>query len=441
MGASITRINAELCEKTLEDHLRFYDDVRNDLICQLETSGVVVAAKGHVITESMAEDFSKKGIEVANDRRSIHRGWISPACVRCRTGVGSLTCYISLACNRQCFFCFNPNQKDYAIYKDSKHDLIADIRGRKRSGFDYKDIALSGGEPLLFESEVVDFFAECRLQYPEAYTRLYTNGDLLDRRSICRLAECGLREIRISLKREAGRPDDTYETTLNTLRMAVERFEAVVVEMPVLPDDLEGMKGVLCDLDEIGISGINLLELCFPMHNWGEFKRRGYEIKRNIFRVPYSYEYAGGIPIAGSEEVCLALVEYSQDMHLKLGVHYCSLENKFSSQVYLNNEPYRKYLSEYCFSERDYFYKSIRAFDSDARLILKHLAQEDRAFVRASGPSGIQFHPELALRLSDSCGECKVAVCSHIVERRSDDFVLREVDASAATINALGAML
>jgi len=77
----------------------------------------------------------------------------------------------------------------------------------------------------------------------------------------------------------------------------------------------------------LGIFGINLLEFCFPWNNVDVYRQHGYKIKARPHRVLYNYWYAGGLPIAGSETVCLDLVDFALQQGLKFGVHYCSLEN------------------------------------------------------------------------------------------------------------------
>ena len=78
----------------------------------------------------------------------------------------------------------------------------------------------------------------------------------------------------------------------------------------------------------------------------------------------YDYWYSGGLPVAGSETVCLDLVDFALEAGLKLGVHYCSLENKHTGQIYKQNSgqnlPSRMY-----FSQKDYFLKTAKVFGED----------------------------------------------------------------------------
>ena len=63
--------------------------------------------------------------------------------------------------------------------------------------------------------------------------------------------------------------------------------------------------------------------------------------------------------MADSELACLRVLKFALGNQLSVGVHYCSLENKHTGQVYQSNafisaEPY------YLFSSRDYFSKAPR---------------------------------------------------------------------------------
>ncbi|MDR2197416.1 MAG: radical SAM protein, partial [Coriobacteriales bacterium] len=294
-------------------------------------------APAHIMepADPWVTSLASRGLTIANDRRSLHTGWISPSCVSCRTGTGTATYLISTQCPRECFFCFNPNQANYERLRQELDDPAARLTELHGKGVPFHDLALTGGEPLLHKAQTEAFFRTAQRLYPDAYTRLYTSGAFFDADCARTLASAGLREIRFSIK-----TDDTpgaLATTFERMSLAREHLPHVVVEMPVMPDEQARMEELLCALDELGIDGINLLELCFPYHNAAEFARRGYALKPRLFRVFYNYSYAGGLPVAGSEDVCLRLLGFALDRGLRLGVHYCSLENKFSGQVYLQN--------------------------------------------------------------------------------------------------------
>ena len=88
----------------------------------------------------------------------------------------------------------------------------------------------------------------------------------------------------------------------------------------------------------------------------------------------YNYWYAGGLPISKSELECLDLVEFAMREKMKIGVHYCSLENKHTGQIYQQNTrgtiPATGYLSE-----KDFFIKSAKVFGADIQPVKRVLKQ------------------------------------------------------------------
>ena len=238
--------------------------------------------------------------------------------------MGSLTFSVSLKCHRQCFFCFNPNQEDYEYQREHKRDVVGELDALLASGQKLEHLALTGGEPLLDKEETLNFFQRARQNSPNAYTRLYTCGDHLERETLQALKDAGLNEIRVSIRLEDA--EKARQHTLEQVALAREYIPNVMVEMPILPGSLSEMKTLLTELDRLGVFGVNLLELCFPFHNVDQFRSRGYSIKARPYRVPHNYRgYAGGLPVAGSEATCLDLIEFALEAGLSLGVHYCSL--------------------------------------------------------------------------------------------------------------------
>ena len=74
-----------------------------------------------------------------------------------------------------------------------------------------------------------------------------------------------------------------------------------------------------------------------PYNNAPEFARRGLQLRWPPYQTLYNFWYAGGLPVAGSELECLRLLEFAAQQDLRLGVHYCSLENKNTGQVWQQN--------------------------------------------------------------------------------------------------------
>ncbi len=367
-----------------------------------------------------------------NADSSLRRGWISPACLACRTGERTATFFVDLRCTKHCYFCFNPNQDGYEYFLTHKRDIVAELEQAHAHGVSFDCLAITGGEPMLHKPMVSAFLRRARELYPQVHIRLYTSGDLLDEASLRELSEAGLDEIRFSVKpadvdrrarelypqvhirlytsgdlldeaslrelSEAGldeirfsvKPADVEAEqggVYALMEQAVALIPDVVIEVPVIPGSLEGMKGMmrrasaigvrginllefcfpLCNADEFakrgfelrkhpyaylynywygggipvaGVRGINLLEFCFPLCNADEFAKRGFELRKHPYAYLYNYWYGGGIPVAGSETEALALMDFACGENLPIGVHYCSSDNKNTGQIFQQNKPF-----------------------------------------------------------------------------------------------------
>ena len=204
----------------------------------------------------------------------------------------------------------------------------------------------------MHKDETLRFIQLANKLTPDTYTRLYTAGDLLDVETLKGLKEYGLDEIRFSIKMEDS--PQKIKHVLSKIALSKDYIPKVLVEMPVIPGTMERMKELLLELEELDIFGINLLEFCFPLENAKAFQERELELKNPPYEVFYNYWYAGGLAVANSEQMCLELVEFAMEKKLKLGVHYCSLENKFTGQIYQQNHDHQ--LGEtYLFSQKRLF--------------------------------------------------------------------------------------
>jgi len=407
-----------------------YVTIYKDFMTQVAQMGLEVDTQDTTaVVAGRMNQLRNSGPVVRNADKSIYLNRISPSCQACQTGLNSSTFFISLQCHRDCFYCFNPNQENYDFYRTHPRDAIAELDNLRKTNPETRHVALTGGEPLLFKPEAYRFFEHARELFPTAHTRLYTSGDHIDRETLEALQKAGLKEIRFSIRMHdlASGHRHTYDR----IALAREYIPSVMVEMPVLPDTLSEMQTVLRELDSLGIFGVNLLELCFPMNNSEAFRSRGYKIKARPFYVLYDYWYAGGLPVAGSETVCLDLVAFAQESNLKLGVHYCSLENKHTGQVYRQNSGHRLPRSMY-FSQYDYFLKIAKVFGEDVPVVKK-------AFDKA-GYTDYDYSPELdslefhvnkisSLKKLD----IEIGLSINVIEIRENEPVLRELKVDVTT--------
>jgi pyruvate formate-lyase activating enzyme-like uncharacterized protein len=304
----------------LAAYASIYQKIERDFFARVRELGLEIDPRDdRAEAQAKIANVVSKGALQRNDDKSIVVNHISPACAACQTGLGTATFFISLKCHRHCFFCFNPNQENYAEFHNQKRDCRRELDDIYRSGARLEHIALTGGEPLLHRAETIEFFNYAREKFPHAYTRLYTSGDHLDDEWLTALQRARLDEIRFSIRMYDS--DTARRHTYDRIALAKAYIPNVMVEMPVLPGTLEEMKQVLMRLDALGVFGINLLEFCFPLNNAEIYREKGYHIRHRPYRVVYDYSYAGGLPIAQSELECLELVEFAPDQKLKLGVH------------------------------------------------------------------------------------------------------------------------
>lgn len=358
------------------------------------------------------------GARMRNDGKSIVYGALSPACERCRTGVRSVSEFISLACNRSCWFCFNPNQYDYDRFRHNRKNWKAELDAfnEQMGGLDF--IGLTGGEPMLYPDETLDFFRTARGMSPHAHLRLYTSGLNIDTSFAHKLADAGLNEIRFSIKLDEN--PASQEAVFDTLRSCVGIIDAVMVEMPVIPGTHDDMARILRALDDAGAFGINLLEFCFPLHNAEAYRARNLSLVAQPYRIPYDYGYAGTLPVAGSEALALQLMLEEIERGTHLGLHYCSLENKNTAQIYEQNAGGKLDIPNYRFSQRTFFYETVRAFDVDAAIAAEMLDAKSLPYA-IDEQGAVQFSPAhlSAFDLSDATAP-KLFLASAVIEQGDD---------------------
>lgn len=375
--------------------------------------------------DAAIEALAACGLRSLNDGKSLVANWLSSACEACRLGLRTETFVMTLACPRRCFFCFNPNQADFDGRASGPRDVVAQLEERADQGAALRHVALTGGEPLLYPDETVAFFQRARELFPGVHARLYTSGWGLDEALLARLSDAGLSEIRFSIKTDDA--PEALEEVLGLIERACDFIPDVMVEMPVMPDEVPLMKQLLARLDGFGVRGINLLELGFPLFNGEEFVRRGYRLKAEPYRVLYDYTYAAGLPVAGSEEACLELLAFVLQKGLSIGAHYCSMENKHTGQVYQQNRPFAVDYPLRSMSPRDHFLKSAKVFGADRAPVRAVLAAADAPFQDDEDFDFTEFSLSSLPVLEATAPDAPVAISYAICEPRGGETVLREL--------------
>lgn len=384
---------------TLAAWLDEYAAIEREWMDSLEAWGIEFAPRDAdaPAVAALRERLRAKGARFRNGGASVSTGRISSACVACTGDRGSRSFFLSLLCNRSCYFCFNVNQEDFEQSRRLKPGWRDEVDGFLAAPDAPTHAALTGGEPLLHKPEAVEFFRRIHEAAPDVHLRLYTAGDFLDEETARALRDAGLQEMRLSVKLGDGPEADqaAIDQALATLSLAREAIPDVMVEMPVIPGTEEAMRTLLRGMDDRGLFGINLLEFCYPYGDWEEYRRRGFKVKNPAFEVLYDYGYAGGLPIAGSERACLELVEWALDEGLSLGVHYCSLDNKNRDQILQASLAAASSVGEelYQLDDGDFFYRALKVFDGDTSVARARLRDAGVPFVEDDEDGSLTVHP------------------------------------------------
>ena len=350
----------------LDAAVRRYRSAEDEYARSLEELGVRFCARGasDARRAQLRAELAASGVASRNAGASLSWGWLSRACVECTGYGGSETFSTTFACHRDCYFCFNHNVEGYEAFADHGCPWEEGLRESLASNGKLACVGLTGGEPLLAFDDSLRFLERAAELFPGAHRRMYTSGDLLDESKAAALRDAGLDEIRFSVKNDD--PGSLQERVLANMELAKRFIPDVVVEMPIVPGTGEQMHALMRRFDAIGISGMNLLEFCFPFHNWEEFANRGFEVRNPPFDVMYDYSYSGGLPIEGSEELALELMLWAIGEGLGFGLHYCSLDNKHRSEMLQKNLPGAHIHPCYVLDRGDFFLKTAKVYGSRA---------------------------------------------------------------------------
>lgn len=380
--------------EALDRALEFYENVADDFVRSIEETGVRFARRGACADDAakLRERLVAQGARVRNGGASISVGPLSEGCVACTGTCVSRTFAITNNCHRDCFFCFNPNQENFAYYCEHDFPWREQLDELAAETSCPKCIALSGGEPMLRPKEALSFFRRAKELFPGAHLRMYTSGDLLDEEKIRALRDAGLDEIRFSVKQ--GDSEELLSKVFANMKQAVGVIPTVMVEMPIIPGSKEYMQDLMLRMADVGIDGMNLLEFTYPLWNWTVFDQLGLSLKNPPFEVVYNYSYAGSIPVEGSELLCLELMLWAQEKGLPMSLHYCSLENKHRAQMRNTNEPFADSSACYAFDYEDFFLKTVQVYGPDRAPIKEALtARGCHDFIDDEESDCTSFHP------------------------------------------------
>lgn len=290
------------------------------------------------VAENQQERESRRDARIAGlvarnfcedpDTGSLYIGSRSVNCENCvlgRTNGLHLTDY----CSRSCFFCPQRRSPETCFTRQLNCHTPTEEDNRKTITTmqlnDSTGCGLSGGEPLIVYDKVLHYLRLLKEHMgKDFWIHLYTNGDYINRSTLAELKAAGLDEIRF----------DVAATDYNLEKVALSReyIPKVLIEIPVIPNDIARLQGMMFESEKLGIDSINFHEMVISSHNVEKLRPRGYIAAQPAYKVPFYL--MNEAPVLGSEELILDLLELALTKQFSYGVHYCSYRARIIKQNY-----------------------------------------------------------------------------------------------------------
>jgi len=249
----------------------------------------------------------QEGVKFGFAGNKIYTGELSPGCLICARG-GWSCIFVNNYCTRRCFFCPQArtdspeatfNIEEGPVFRSA--EKYADYL----SAFKMRGASFSGGEPLLTLERVLLYIKEVRSRLGKNfYLWLYSNGDLVKKKSLLKLRDAGLDEIRFNIT--------SRRYDIRPVAASCGVIKTVTVEIPVIPEDQRTISRKLKALQNAGVKHINLHQLYCTEDNYPAFRKRGY-----IF----DYHQPS---VLKSELAVLRIINYALSRRINIPINYCS---------------------------------------------------------------------------------------------------------------------
>lgn len=242
--------------------------------------------------------------------QAVSTGPLIPGCAICTRG--AYVCFqIGFRCNARCPFCFlntRPADAFDEAEDRARQALLAEFLSRKDT---LEGVALTGGEPFLYLSELEAYVSQMRRANPHLHLWLYTNGILADHNRLTFVHDIGVQELRFNLA-----ATDYDRRTLANLEQARSIFEYVAVEVPSYPVQKDRLIECLAELDRIGIDQLNLQELLVTSANVDRLEGEGYQSGILLQKRFFLY---------GSRKMTYEVMRHCKDSGYRFTVNDCSV--------------------------------------------------------------------------------------------------------------------
>jgi pyruvate formate-lyase activating enzyme-like uncharacterized protein len=241
-------------------------------------------------------------------------GEISKGCRLCVKG-RKLVVFVTGVCSRNCYYCplsEEKKNKDVIFANErpvnSKSDIISEAEISGSTG-----ASITGGDPLAVLDRTCAYIKLLKKKYGKNFhIHLYAPLELVSEKSLKRLCEAGLDEIRFH-------PDLSSDKNWGRLSLALMFPWDIGLEIPVIPGTEKESKKLLA-FAAGKVSFVNLNELEISDTNAGSFLSRKFKPKDRI-----SYG------VLGSEALAVKLMKFAGAM--PYAAHYCTAKLKDAVQL------------------------------------------------------------------------------------------------------------
>ncbi|MBI5239251.1 MAG: radical SAM protein [Elusimicrobia bacterium] len=256
---------------------------------------------------ALLRKLKKAGIKGWPQRATLFTRSLPAGCRPCLRGLGS-NLVMTLKCNRDCFFCFNPKPRTAAMSVHGRAVGSLKEGVELLAGLGVKSVGISGGEPLLEKKKVLALARALRRRFGcSLRIDLYTNGDLLDAGVLMQLKTAGVSGLRLNLAANG------YDAAPAALALGF--FKDVEVEIPMIPEDKGRVLVLLGQLDELGCRHLILHELFASAANVSRMEgRRAHQRRAGL-------TWSG---VESSEEAALEVLLAAVKAKRRISVYYCS---------------------------------------------------------------------------------------------------------------------
>ncbi len=247
---------------------------------------------------------------------SFKAGSLADGCKQCVKGE-KLVLFVTGLCKKRCDFCPVSDKKLYKDVTYANEMPVTNINQiiEEAKSCDSKGAGITGGDPLVTLDRTTTYIKALKKEFGEKFhIHLYTPLVLVNKKSLKRLFESGLDEIRFHPELGNHRGNEDW----NKISLAKEFDWNIGVEIPVIPGKESQIKRLI-DFIKGKVDFLNLNEL--------ELADNAVWRRRKNIKTKDKVSYA----IKGSDELAKKLLRYSARKGIR--THYCTTTLKDKVQL------------------------------------------------------------------------------------------------------------